>query len=93
MKIDIFGVCNGNHIFSVDGMKNGQAQKIMWKVGNSDKPCLLLSCYKCGFIAFTSGHEHVFHEDDSVTLTPSVVCPNDQCDAHYWIRNNEIVPA
>jgi len=90
-NIDIFGVCNGKTIYSIDRMQKGQAQRINFQVGNSSQPCLLICCYKCGYIAFTSKHSHEWHEDGSVTLSPSVVCPSTVCDAHYWIKNSDIV--
>lgn len=88
MKIEIIANIDGKTISNIDKMTKGQAQQVFW----DDKPCLLLTCYKCNFHAFTSSHNHTFHEDGTVTLTPSVVCPKEGCDAHYYIRKSEIVP-
>lgn len=54
------------------------------------KRVLWLSCHKCGEVGLLSDHTITEHEDGTITVEPSIVCPNDKCDAHYFIRNNEI---
>jgi len=48
-----------------------------------------LRCYRCGSVGSLSEHD-VLVEDGLVTLTPSVICPNPDCKAHYFIKKGEI---
>jgi len=48
-----------------------------------------LRCHKCGCTGNLSAHD-VLIEDGLVTLHPSVICPNPECKAHYFIRKGEI---
>lgn len=55
------------------------------------KRVLWLGCYKCGQMALLSDHTITENSNGTITVEPSIVCPNEKCDAHYHIRNNEIV--
>lgn len=48
-----------------------------------------LRCHKCGLSANLGDHEVVI-ENGLITISPSISCPNEKCDAHYWIRQNRI---
>ena len=54
------------------------------------KRVLWLGCYKCGEMGLLSDHKITEHEDGTITVEPSIVCPNEKCDAHYFIRKSEI---
>ena len=49
-----------------------------------------LRCHKCGVSANLGLHE-VTIVDELITINPSISCPNKECNAHYWIKNSEIV--
>lgn len=46
-------------------------------------------CPKCSKGAVLD-HEIEKHEDDTVTLSPSLICPHSGCGAHYYVRRNKI---
>lgn len=49
-----------------------------------------LKCYKCGFVCGLADHI-VQIIDEKVTLTPSVLCPIEKCQAHYFIKDGKVV--
>ncbi len=51
---------------------------------------LEVCCPKCGKGMSTSKHVHEWHEDGTVTLHPSLVCPYG-CGWHVWIRRSDII--
>lgn len=48
-----------------------------------------LRCHKCGLSANLGEHE-VSIIDGIITISPSISCPNEKCDAHYWIKDSEV---
>jgi len=49
-----------------------------------------LRCHKCGVSANLGDHEVIIN-DGIITINPSIQCPNEECNAHYWIKNGEVV--
>lgn len=49
----------------------------------------LLYCHKCGLYASIGNHK-ITWDGGLVTIHPSIVCPNPECDAHYWIKGSQI---
>ncbi len=49
-----------------------------------------LRCHKCGLSANLGDHD-VTIKDGAVTINPSIMCPNSKCDAHYWIKDGQVV--
>jgi len=72
-------------------MKPGEAYKVKWHIENSDqtKDILVVCCYKCGKTGWTMEHDHQWHDDGTVTINPSMLCPH--CNAHYFVRASQIV--
>ena len=50
----------------------------------------MLRCHKCGLVANLGDHD-VKIVDGKVTISPSCDCPNSECDAHYWIKDGQVV--
>ena len=50
----------------------------------------MLRCHKCGLVASLVDHT-VKIVDGKVTISPSCDCPNSECDAHYWIKDGQVV--
>ncbi len=58
-------------------------QRGVWKGGRLDgKRTATVSCPECGRACSLSQHEI----DAEGNVSPSVVCPYDDCDWHVWIR-------
>jgi len=77
-----------------DGNRNlekGQAYFSNLRQGDKVKEVLWLCCYKCGEDGLLSDHTITKNPDGTITVSPSIVCPNDKCDGHYHIKNSEIV--
>jgi len=57
---------------------------------NPDVPSskYLIHCHKCGHNA-TLQHD-VKIENNLITISPSLVCPQKDCPAHYFIENSEV---
>ena len=60
----------------------------------------LMGCPACGRVAtlkHTSGGHTVTLEGEvpvlKATISPSIGCPYQDCDAHYFVKNGEVVPA
>lgn len=49
-----------------------------------------LRCHKCSLTANLGDHE-ITIDNKIITISPSILCPNDKCEAHYYITNSEIV--
>lgn len=49
-----------------------------------------LRCFKCGMVANLGDHE-VQVVDGIITINPSILCPRESCQNHYFIKNGEIV--
>jgi len=68
-------------------------ESILYELSSSftDKPNskYWLRCHKCGLAANLGDHD-VSVIDGIVTISPSIMCPNTKCDAHYWIKNGEV---
>ncbi len=51
---------------------------------------MTLFCPLCGKGAGLSNHTVEFDSDNTVTFSPSVICPGEKCKAHYYVRKNRI---
>ena len=49
-----------------------------------------LRCHKCGLSANLGDH-NVTVIDGVITISPSILCPNSEFDAHYWIKDGQVV--
>ena len=49
-----------------------------------------LKCHKCNHGATLQNHNITWH-DGKITVHPSILCPNPKCDAHYWIKDGQVV--
>ncbi len=77
----------------------GEASKVKMCDG---KFTLMMPCPKCGVEMLLSDHNVIWHDEDTVTIEPSLVCNAsktysaqilhnaDNCMGHFFIRNNEI---
>ncbi len=61
----------------------------LWKP-SEDSEHWLMGCPACGLVAFLSHDVKV--KDGLATITPSVVCPEPGCGAHYHVVDGEVQP-
>jgi len=47
-------------------------------------------CHVCGEVILVKDHIITVHLDNKISIDPSLVCPTETCNGHYWIKNNEI---
>ena len=47
-------------------------------------------CHHCKTDILIRDHK-IENNNGIITITPSLVCPTENCKGHYWIRNGEIV--
>ncbi len=78
----------------------GEASKVRKTNGEQT---LWMPCPKCGTEMILSDHTIMWHDEETVTVEPSLVCEGmnktysdqilhdvDNCLAHFYIRKNEI---
>lgn len=56
----------------------------------------LMGCPACGEVATIAGRKRghtIFITGDVVSVEPSIGCPYENCDAHYFVRDGVVVPA
>lgn len=57
----------------------------------TDEGIYIKACPKCGQTMATGmAHTITHHEDGTITVRASCLCPHEGCDAHYWITRNKI---
>lgn len=52
---------------------------------------LTIGCPKCGMVHALTEHDITWIDEITVTIDPSIQCTNPNCDAHFYIKNNEII--
>lgn len=52
-----------------------------------------LRCFKCGIVANLGSHDQVDVKNGIITISPSILCPRQSCNNHYFIKNGEIIQA
>ena len=71
---------------------------ILWI--NPTKKSITMACPKCGETLGLVDHTIVWHDENTITVEPSVVHKEEsggsqilhkQCGAHFYIRRNEII--
>lgn len=69
----------------VDTLQPGQM------LATTDPKLFIKACPKCGR-SMSTGHAHTItiHEDRTVTIRASCLCPYDDCDAHYFVTHSKI---
>ena len=60
----------------------------LWKTPS--EKTLTLGCPKCGLVCALIDHIIVWHDELTVSVSPSIQCANDNCDAHFLISENVI---
>jgi hypothetical protein len=60
-------------------------------LATTDPRMFIKACPKCGRLMAT-GEKHAItvHDDDTVTISPSCLCPYEDCDAHYFVNRSVI---
>lgn len=68
-----------------DKLKPGQMLR------TSDPKIFIKACPKCGK-KMATGYAHTIteHDDGTITVRASCLCPHEGCDAHYFITQNRI---
>jgi hypothetical protein len=61
----------------------------LWKT-SEEAGVWLMGCPACGLPAFLEHDVKVLN--GKATISPSVVCPEPSCRAHYWVVNGEVQP-
>ena len=61
----------------------------LWKTAE-DSETWLLGCPACGLVAFLSHDVKIVN--GRPTISPSVICPDPGCGAHYFVVNGEVQP-
>jgi len=69
----------------------GRCILLIAKVTDANKEKFWLHCYKCGIVASLAVHTVKIDEPNIVSLYPSVLCPNEKCQFHYFIKNGQII--
>jgi len=75
--------------------KQGKGSYVRGDIGIPDPGGTLwyICCPECGICARLQNHTITEHEDGTVTLSPSLLCPGvecGRCTAHYFIERNVI---
>lgn len=50
----------------------------------------IIYCPKCSKGAGLDGHTKTIHADQTITFSPSLICPQPGCGAHYHIEKSRI---
>lgn len=51
-----------------------------------------LRCFKCGIVANLGLHD-VQVSNGLIIISPSILCPRQSCQNHYYIKNSEVIQA
>jgi hypothetical protein len=66
-------------------VKGAPGVLVLWPHGG-----ISMYCPGCGLSAGLDDHKVVLHDDDTVSVEPSVQCVNPECRAHFLVHFNRI---
>ena len=74
-------------------LKSGQGYLNFLNDAGTRKRILWYCCHHCKGTILASDHTITEHDDGTITLEPSLVCPTENCSGHFFIKKNEVTEA
>lgn len=81
-----------NKVDGWDELDKGKPGDFFFTTGGPKGEGAVIRCPKCGRQA-SFGSVHTIEQREPLTLSPSLICPFDDCKNHYFIKAGEVVQA